>query len=905
MTTCSTDDLDKAIQLARDEDSVSKDGSDRPKKLSRLAQLLNDKHDAVNTGPISERSRIAEIVLDEAIPVAEEALGLIAEHSPDRPEYLRDLATYYVSRFEDKRKMSDLNRAVELMRKAIDIDHTDRIRDVSRLAEYLGRRSKASGYSDSLDNSEDDSSTTEDSDNFSDEDEDLETDTSPTSRAREPIDADADIDEAIQLAQDVLYTTPDKGPARAEYLNNLANHYAYRYKAKHTIKDLKRAIDLVRKAVKTTEGVRDQAKYLHRLAVHLECMFNETVTADTLHSASKGSQTSAKARAPLDYLDEAVKLAQVAVDLTPNEDLDRARYLEGLAGHLFSRSYGRRSMDDLDKAIAVAREALRVIPEGHYTRPRYLHKPSGYLIQRWEIIHRREVTNTTVDLEEAIRLGGEALKGTAMFPKPELDRYIEIQDDLSQLLISRFERTRRKAGLKAALLEYLDKATLDDEKERPQLAAPSDEPTGNKASGAGKEPTDHNQDDIEASPNKKTGQAGRPQHQVDASHNQEAAVVLDRKIKLALATVNNMQDDDPNRSSHLSTLADALASRYEVVKNVDDLDKSIEIMRETVGLAADNYQEKPKHLSSLANLLVQRYEATNPSVDSEMGTESSGSSGEETSDTEGLNHSLDTDGETMEPEHSDGAEEGSECSEETTNNTSDLDEAIQLMRDAVEMLPKEHPDLPRYLNCLASYLADRYKDTEGTDYDSDVQSHGTEDLAESGDERVSADEEDSADGEDGADEDEANDLDEAIQLWQEAIDASGIARHDRAEYVDNLIKHLIYRYDSMNDLEEAVRLLEDEVKNTGLDYSDRPAILKRIGDHLDSIWDATEDDGLNTKIRIRQDALNVTPEDLPDRAKFLDELASNFSSRYERKGSRGDLEAAIQLGRNAIKALPS
>ncbi|KAF5857855.1 hypothetical protein ETB97_005199 [Aspergillus alliaceus] len=888
-----TADLDKAIQLARDAlDGVPKDDSGRPKKLSRLAQLLNDKHDAVNTGPISERLDNAKIAVDEAIEMAEEALGLIAEDSPDRQEYLRDLAIYHAARFDDRRKMYDVDRAIELMREAVNVDHPDQMRDVSRLSEYLARRFKAYDSRDDLD---DDSDTTE-------------SDTqSTTSNTGEPINIDADIEEAIELAQKALSATPDKGPTRAEYLDNLANHHACRHDAIETLEDLEKAIDLGREAVGITEGLRDQAKYLNSLAGHLGRMFDATIAADDTDSASEESEHPPKTPAAMDYLNKAIKVAQVAVDLTPKADLDRAKYLDDLADHLYVRYVRTRSIDDLDKAIDLGWEVLKIIPDDYHTRPQYLYNLSENLACRWR------ARDNTADMEEAIRLGREALKGTAMFPRPELNRYMKFQDGLSHMLVSRFEKTHQKAGLKAALLEYLDKAPLGDKNERSQFAPQSDGSNIDKTSGVNKGAIDHNEGDMEASLNKKSRQVGYLHNQVEKSSNQEATDEMDRRIELAQATVNNMLDDDRKRLTYLNSLANALASRYKVVKDIDDLEKSIEIMRQIIDLAADNHDDKPEHLSSLASLLVQRYEAIDSSIDSVTVTSSSDYSGKESSDCEGSNDSLNTDKETMELENSGETEKGSDYSEESTDKISDLDEAIQLMRDSVKILPEDHPDRPRYLNSLASYLAARYEETEDTcydsDYDSDALSERTEDPAESRDERESADgeerpdEEESGEEDDGADDDEANDLDEAIQLWQEAIRATGIARDDRAEYVDNLIDHLIYRYDTTDDLQEAVRLMKAEVENIPLDHPGRPTVLKRMVDHLDSIWDATKEDNLDIKIAVRQEALDIIPEGTPRRIKYLGYLARNFSSRYERTGSREDLESAIRLKREAIDAL--
>lgn len=61
---------------------------------------------------------------------------------------------------------------------------------------------------------------------------------------------------------------------------------------------------------------------------------------------------------------------------------------------------------------------------------------------------------------------------------------------------------------------------------------------------------------------------------------------------------------------------------------------------------------------------------------------------------------------------------------------------------------------------------------------------------------------------------------------------------------------------------------------------------------------------LEEAIRLRQEAVNATPEDHPSWVIYLDNLGTRLRYRYLRTGAIADLEEAIQIGREAVNATP-
>ncbi|KAK2731046.1 hypothetical protein FQN57_003707 [Myotisia sp. PD_48] len=194
---------------------------------------------------------------------------------------------------------------------------------------------------------------------------------------------------------------------------------------------------------------------------------------------------------------------------------------------------------------------------------------------------------------------------------------------------------------------------------------------------------------------------------------------------------------------------------------------------------------------------------------------------------------------------------------------SDLEEAIQLGREAITVTPEDHPDRAGQFNNLGIQLSDRYSRT-------------------------------------GA----MSDLEEAIQLGREAIAATPEDHPDRAVQLSNLGSQLGDRYSrtgAMSDLEEAIQLGREAITATPEDHPDRAVRLNNLGIQLNSRYLRTGAmSDLEEAIQLGREAIAATPEDHPDRAVQLNNLGIQLKSRYSRTGAMSDLEEAIHYHQLAL-----
>ncbi|KAK9311150.1 CHAT domain-containing protein [Lipomyces starkeyi] len=197
----------------------------------------------------------------------------------------------------------------------------------------------------------------------------------------------------------------------------------------------------------------------------------------------------------------------------------------------------------------------------------------------------------------------------------------------------------------------------------------------------------------------------------------------------------------------------------------------------------------------------------------------------------------------------------------------DLEEAIQIGRQAVDTTPDDHPDRARHLNNLGVHLSNRYSRT-------------------------------------GA----IVDLEEAIQVIRQAVDAILEDHPDRAACLNNLGNHLSDRYSrtgAMIDLEEAIQVGRQALDITPDHHPDRARHLNNLGVHLNNRYSRTGAMvDLEEAIQVGRQAVDATPEDHPDRARHLNNLGNHLSNLYSRTGAMTDLEEAIQVGRQAVDTIP-
>ncbi|KAF4331600.1 tetratricopeptide-like helical [Fusarium beomiforme] len=205
---------------------------------------------------------------------------------------------------------------------------------------------------------------------------------------------------------------------------------------------------------------------------------------------------------------------------------------------------------------------------------------------------------------------------------------------------------------------------------------------------------------------------------------------------------------------------------------------------------------------------------------------------------------------------------------ERTGEMAELEEAIQIARQAVDLAPPGHPDREVCLNNLGNKLERRYERTGEMVY-----------------------------------------LGEAIQIARQSVHSIPTDHPNRAAGLNNLGNKLERRYERTGeivDLEEAIKLAKQSVDLAPPGHPYHAGCLQNLGNRLRSRYERTgEMADLVEAIQIARQAVDSTPPSHPDRAGSLNNLGLMLERRYEQTGEMADLEEAIQTARQAVDSTPT
>ncbi|KAF8501303.1 CHAT domain-containing protein [Gautieria morchelliformis] len=204
---------------------------------------------------------------------------------------------------------------------------------------------------------------------------------------------------------------------------------------------------------------------------------------------------------------------------------------------------------------------------------------------------------------------------------------------------------------------------------------------------------------------------------------------------------------------------------------------------------------------------------------------------------------------------------------EQSGRHEDLEEAISLHREALELRPAPHPLRSDSLNNIANALSTRFE-----------QSGRHEDL------------------------------EEAISLHREALGLLPAPHPLRSNSLNNVataLKTRFGRFGRREDLEEAISLHREALELRPAPHPLRSDSLGNIAIALKTRFEQSgRHEDLEEAISLHREALELRPPPHPLRSALLNNIANALSTRFEQSGRHEDLEEAISLYREALELRP-
>ncbi|KAJ6507469.1 CHAT domain-containing protein [Mycena vulgaris] len=291
-------------------------------------------------------------------------------------------------------------------------------------------------------------------------------------------------------------------------------------------------------------------------------------------------------------LETTLQLKQEAVALTPGEHPDRSRRLHGLGVSLRDRYLRLGDLKDLETAPQIKKDALDLTPTDHSDRAgRLAALAVSFLDQYQRLGHLK-------DLEATLQLKQEAVDLT---PEGHPDKPMRLQS----LAVSVRERYQRTGDLQ-------DLEIMLQIKQRAVLLTPAEHPgrawrlVGLAVAFADRYQHLGDLKDLEAA--LQTNQEAVnliPKNHFDRAggHLKDLHAALQNSWKaVELTPVGH-----PDRAANLQKLAFPITDRYKKLGDLKDLETALQINQEAVDLTLKEHPDKPVYLQNLALAFRDQY----------------------------------------------------------------------------------------------------------------------------------------------------------------------------------------------------------------------------------------------------------------------------------------------------------
>ncbi|KAJ6512358.1 CHAT domain-containing protein, partial [Mycena vulgaris] len=246
-------------------------------------------------------------------------------------------------------------------------------------------------------------------------------------------------------------------------------------------------------------------------------------------------------------------------------------------------------------------------------------------------------------------------------------------------------------------------------------------------------------------------------------------------------------------------------------------------------------------------------------------------------------------------------------------DVADINEAVQLHREAHALRPASHPGRVTSLNNLGISLQARFQlKGDAADINKALQLHSEalvlraashpdrtntlKNLGNSVIERFQM-------------RGDATDIDKAVQLHREALALLPVPHSGRASALNNLAVSVLMRFQQrgdVGDIDEAVQLHREGLALRPAPHPGRSTSLSNLASTLHARFeqrgDATD---IDEPVQLHRETLALFPTPHPARDLALDNVGVSVSMQFRQRGNVGDIGEAVQLHGEALALLPA
>uniref|UniRef100_A0A4E9E0B4 CHAT domain-containing protein n=1 Tax=Gibberella zeae TaxID=5518 RepID=A0A4E9E0B4_GIBZA len=355
-------------------------------------------------------------------------------------------------------------------------------------------------------------------------------------------------------------------------------------------------------------------------------------------------------------LEEAIRMAQKAVELTTTTRSGNARYLSNLAASLKMRFSVTGEARDMEDGIILAKKAVSVTKSSDLELPKWLNNLGNHLSNRYL------VTGSMEDLEEAVRLNRHAVATTSDIKMQAL-----FLNNLSAKLDLKAEVTGNSNTYEEAI-EVAKKALA---------LTPDGHP-----------------DQAKWLNNLATHLIEKFNRSWDLSDLQDAIN--------AASKASDLTPNGPTKARYLEVVAGSLNRKYEKMGLLTDLKEAIRLTEMALEMLPTHHSKRPQVASTLSDLLSNKYLRNDMMADLDRAIELSRESANANSDHH-PSKAIYLDRLAMQLNL-----RSIRCRTDP-HLWKDLEESIQLEREALDEIPQDHQYRSEMLNTLSYRLRDAAK----------------------------------------------------------------------------------------------------------------------------------------------------------------------------------------------------